>query len=124
MRSRFNGKTIPQEHLEQCYEVWKHVPQEEWVNRFVHSLELLAKNWYAEAELLLDTISWDCLVDIFVLTFSINEVFPALDTAVRLINTKVFDGKETVEYQPDWKEQEANAVECYNLAIDEEHKHS
>ena len=26
VRSRFNGKTSPQEHLEQCYEAWKHVP--------------------------------------------------------------------------------------------------
>ena len=28
--------------------------------------------------------------------------------------------KEIAEYQPDWKEQEANAIECYNLAIDED----
>ena len=54
------------------------------------------------------------------LTFSINEVCPALDVAIRLIHTKVFDDKEIAEYQPDWKEQEANAVECYNLAIDED----
>ena len=28
--------------------------------------------------------------------------------------------KKIAEYQPDWNEQEANAVECYNLAIDED----
>ena len=104
VRSRFNGNTSPQEHLKQCYEAWKHVPCEEWVHRFVHTLEPVAKNWYAEVELRHGTISWDSLVDIFVLTFSINEVFPALDAAVRLIHTKVFDGKETAEYQLDWKE--------------------
>ena len=65
-------------------------------------------------------VSWVSLVDSFVLTFSINEVFPALDAAIRLIHTKVFDDKEIAEYQPDWKEQEANEVECYNLAIDED----
>ena len=43
-----------------------------------------------------------------------------MDVAIRLIHTKVFDDKEIAEYQPDWKEQEANAVECYNLAIDED----
>ena len=43
-----------------------------------------------------------------------------MDAAVRLIHTKVFDDKEIAEYQLDWKEQEANAVECYNLAIDED----
>ena len=77
------------------------MPQEEWVHRFVHTLEPLAKNWYAEAELRRDTVRWDCLVDSFVLTFSTNEVCPALDAAIRLIHTKVFDDQEVVEYRPD-----------------------
>ena len=93
MRSRFNGKTSPQEHLEQCYGSWKHVPREEWVHRFVHTLEPVAKNWYAKVELRHGTVSWDSLVDSFVLAFSINEVCPALDIAIRLIHTKVFDDK-------------------------------
>ena len=54
------------------------------------------------------------------LTFSINEVSPTLEAAVRLIHTKVFDDKEIAEYQPDWKAREANVVECHNLAIDED----
>ena len=103
VRSRFNGKTSPQGNLEQCYEAWKHVPCEEWVHRFVHTLEPIAKNWYAEVELRHGTVSWDSLVDSFVLTFSINEVFPALDASIRLIHTKVFDDKEITEYKPDWK---------------------
>ena len=52
----------------------------------------------AEVELRHGTVSWDCLVDSFVLTFSINEVSPALDTVVRLIHTKLFDDQEIVEY--------------------------
>ena len=101
VRSRFNGKTNPQEHLEQCYEAWKQVPCEECVHRFVHTLEPIAKNWYAELELRHGTVSWVSLVDSFVLTFSINENCPALDAAIRLIHTKVFDDKEIAEYQPD-----------------------
>ena len=54
------------------------------------------------------------------LTFSTNEVCPALDAAIRLIHTKVFDDQEVVEDRPDWQEQEANIVECYTLAIDED----
>ena len=69
---------------------------------------------------MLNTLSWDCLVDSFVLTFSTNEVCPALDAAIRLIHTKVFDDQEVVEYRPDWKAQEDYAVEFYNLAIDED----
>ena len=79
VQSRFDGKTSPQEYLAQCYEAWQHLPQEVWVHSFVHTLEPIAKNWYAEAELHQDTVSWDPLVDSFVLTFSTNEVCPALD---------------------------------------------
>ena len=43
-----------------------------------------------------------------------------MDAAVRLIHTKVFDDQEITEYQLDWKAQESNAVECYNLAIDKD----
>ena len=86
----------------------------------MHTLDPIAKNWYAEVEIRQGTVSWDTLFDSFVLTFSSNEDFPALDTAIRLIHTKVLDDQEIVEYQPDWKAQEANAVECYNLAIDED----
>ena len=120
VQSRFDRKTIPQEYLAQCSEAWQHVPQEVWVHRFVHTLEPIAKNWYAKAQLRRDTISWDCLVDSFVLTFSTNEVCPALDAAIRLVHTKVLDAQEIVKYRPDWMTQEAHAVEYYNLAIDED----
>ena len=59
----------------------------------MHTLEPIAKKWYAEVELHHGTVSWDSLVDSFVLTFSINEVCLALDVAIRLIHTKVFDDK-------------------------------
>ena len=98
MRSKFNGKTSPQEHLKQCYEAWKRVPRDEWVHRFVHTLEPIAKNWYAEVKLHQGTVSWDTLVNNFVLTFSINEIFPALDAAIRVIHTNVFDDQELAEY--------------------------
>ena len=91
VRSRFNGQTKPQMHLKQCYKAWEHVPHAEWVHRFVHTLDPIVKNWYAEVELRQGTVSWDTLVDSFVLTISINEVFPTLDASIRLIHTKVFD---------------------------------
>ena len=86
----------------------------------MHTLGPLAKNWYAEAELRQDTVSWDCLVHSFINTFSTNDVCPALDAAIRIIHTKVFDDQEVLEHQPDWPTQEAHAVEFYNFAIDED----
>ena len=102
VQSKFDGKSSPQEHLAKCYEAWKYVPQDEWAHRFVHTLEPIAKNWYEETELRLDTVSWDCLVHSFIHTFSTNDVCPALDAAIRILHTKVFDDRELVERRPDW----------------------
>ena len=99
VRSRNN----PQEHVARCYDAWKRVPQEGWLHRVVHTLDPIAKNWYAAAELRRDTVSWVCTVDSFVLTFSTNMVCPALDVAIRLTHTKVFDDQEVVESRPDWQ---------------------
>ena len=118
--SKFDGKTCPQDHLSNCYEAWKYIPHDEWVHRFVHTLGPLAKNWYEEAELRRDTVSWDCLVHSFVNTFSTNDVCPALDAAIRVIHTKVFNDQEMTETHPDWATQEAFAVECYNFTVEEE----
>ena len=76
-----------------------------WVPRFLHTLEQIAKKWHAQAELRQDTVSWDPLVDIFVLIVSTNEVCPALDA---------------VKSRPDWTTHTAHAIKYYNLAIDED----
>ena len=73
-----------------------------------------------EAELRHDTVSWDCLVHSFMHTFYTNDVCPALDAAIRIIHTKVFDDQEVVEHRPNWTAQEAHAVECYNFSIDKD----
>ena len=109
VRSKFNGQNSPQEHLKQCYAAWEHVPREEWVHKFVHTLEPIAKNWYTEVELRHGTVSWDDLVDSFMLTFSINEFFPTLDADVRLIHDKAGDDQERTEYQTKEQNQEVSA---------------
>ena len=91
------SRTNPQEHVAWCYDAWKRVPQEEWLHRVVHTLDPIAKNWYAAAELRRDTVSWVCTIDSFVLTFSTNMVCPALDVAIRLTHTKFLDDQESIE---------------------------
>ena len=51
VRSKFNGQNSPQEHLRQSFAVGDNIPREEWVHKFVHTLEPIAQNWYMEAEL-------------------------------------------------------------------------
>ena len=50
-RSNFIGQNSPREHLRQIYTAWDNIPREEWVHKFVHTLEPLAQNRYMEAEL-------------------------------------------------------------------------
>ena len=64
----------------------------------MHNLDPVANNWYAEVKIHRGIVSWDTLIDSFVLTFYTNEVCPALDTAIQLIHTKVFDDQEIAEY--------------------------
>ena len=51
MRSKFTGRNSPQEHWKQSYPAWGNIPREEWVHKFVHTLEPIAQNWYMEAEI-------------------------------------------------------------------------
>ena len=51
VRSKFNGKNSPQEHLRHSYVAWANIPREEWVHKFVHTLDPIAKHWYMEADL-------------------------------------------------------------------------
>ena len=44
VRSRFDGQSRLQEHLEPRYEVWKHIPR--WAHRLVHIRAAVAANWY------------------------------------------------------------------------------
>ena len=48
VRSRFDGQSGLQEHLEHCYEAWKHVPRR--AHRLIHIQAPVAENWYTEVE--------------------------------------------------------------------------
>ena len=48
MRNGFAGQGELQEHLEHCYEAWKHVPRR--AHRIIHLQALVAENWYTEVE--------------------------------------------------------------------------
>ena len=50
-RHNFIGKNGPQTHSRHSYAAWDTIPCEEWVHKFVHTLEPLAQKWYMEAAL-------------------------------------------------------------------------
>lgn len=61
------------------------------------------------------------MIDGFKITFGFESEYPEIDDALEMIRTKVFeDGSLPLYNQPDWEAQLENALECYNLTIDEE----
>ena len=58
-------------------------PCKEWVHKFVHILDPIAKNGHMKVELRHGTVSGDDMVDHFLITFSINKSGLVLDIAFR-----------------------------------------
>ncbi len=60
------------------------------------------------------------MVEGFILTFSFEDDFPIIDTTLHIINNKIFDdGILHVCQQLDWALRMEHALECYNIAIEE-----
>jgi hypothetical protein len=38
------------DHVVHCMTTWRHMPNQEWMHRFIHTLETVPKNWYLEIE--------------------------------------------------------------------------
>ena len=96
---------------------------DEWVHRFIHTLDPVPRNWYTETELRKGTITWPLLIDSFLLTFSFESEYPNIDQALEIIKVKIFEGSTlSVQTQPEWAIQLEDALECYNFATEPEEK--
>ena len=42
----YNGLTDPREHLLTCGYRWSKVPRDVWIQMFVHTLDVIPKEWY------------------------------------------------------------------------------
>jgi hypothetical protein len=49
-QQKYNGKGAPAEHLDKCRELWKMTPPEQWNHHFIHTLEGIPANRYADQE--------------------------------------------------------------------------
>ncbi len=66
---KYNGRDDPRMHLTRWIKAYGEEPQPEWVHLFYHTLEVIQRNWYTEAELRHDTGEWDILCAGFLSTF-------------------------------------------------------
>ena len=48
---KYTGMTNPVEHIEQYRLTWQEYPRQEWVHHFIHTLDMIPRNWYTYVEL-------------------------------------------------------------------------
>jgi hypothetical protein len=68
-----------------CEESWSNVPQEQWVHKFINTLDTTPINWYLQAELCLITIDWKGMTQNFVTTFLFESQYPLVDQALQIV---------------------------------------
>jgi hypothetical protein len=54
---KYDGMGQPREHVGRCIIQQRLVPPEEWPHHFIHTLELIKRNWYIELELHRETVN-------------------------------------------------------------------
>ena len=48
---KYTGLIDHVEHIGHCRNNWKEYPRQEWVHQFIHTLEMIPRNWYTSIEL-------------------------------------------------------------------------
>jgi hypothetical protein len=73
-----------------CKESWSDVPREQWVHKFVNTLDTTPFNSYLHAELYLIIVDWEGMIKNFVTTFLFESEYPSVDQALQIVRQKVF----------------------------------
>jgi hypothetical protein len=42
----YTGRSCPKDHVQSCEEAWRNIPQEQWVHKFINTLDTTPINWY------------------------------------------------------------------------------
>ena len=116
-QQKYTGQSDPKSHIQTCEQNWSDIPEDEWVHRFIHTLDTIPRNWYTETELRKGTTTWPLMIDNFLLTFAFESEYPSVYQALQVIKSKIFEDCTISESaQPEWAIQLKEALECYNFA--------
>jgi len=67
---KYTGMSDLKYHVAQCMTTWKEVLNQEWMQRFIHMLEEVPRNWYSVLEVCRGTTNWEELIQNFKVTFT------------------------------------------------------
>jgi 23S rRNA A2030 N6-methylase RlmJ len=72
-----------------CEEAWSNIPQEQWVHKFIKTLDTMPINWYLQVELRLTSSEWHGMTQNFIATFLFESPYPIVDQALQVVRWKV-----------------------------------
>jgi hypothetical protein len=120
---RYTCQSYSKDHVRGCEEAWSNIPQEQWVHKFINTLDTTPINWYLQEELCLTTANWKGMTQNFVATFLFECQHPLLDQALQVVRQKVFEEAPSfpVEQEEDeWTAPLQKLQGCYNINADED----
>jgi hypothetical protein len=106
-----------------CEEAWSNILQEQWVHKFINTLETTPINWYIQVELCLTTSDWYGMTQKFVATFSFERQYPSVDQALQVVRHKIFEEEPNLPIEQEEYEQTEPLQKlqgCYNINVGED----
>jgi hypothetical protein len=106
-----------------CEESWSNILQEQWVKKFINTLDTTPINWYLQAELCLITTDWEGMTQNFVITFLFESQYPIVDQALQIVRQKVFEEAPSLpleQEEDEWTTPLQKLQGCYNINADED----
>ena len=88
---RYKGRSCPKDHVRSYEEAWSDILQEQWVHKFINTLDTIPINWYLQAELCLITMDWEGMTQNFITTFLFESQFSSVDQELQIVRQKIFE---------------------------------
>jgi hypothetical protein len=120
---QYTGQSCPKNHVKSCEEAWSDIPKEQWVHKFINTLDTTPINWYLQEELCLATTNWYGMTQNFIATFLFEIQYPTIDQALQIIRQKVFEEVSNLpleQEEDEWIAPLQRLQDFYNINVDED----
>jgi hypothetical protein len=77
--------------MRSCEEARGNTPKEQWVHKFVNTLDTTPINWYHQEELRLITTDWYGMTHNFIAMFLFEIQYPTVDQDLQTLRQKVLE---------------------------------
>ena len=104
-------------------EAWNNIPQEQWVHKFINTLDMTPINWYLQVELWLITTDWEGMTLNFLTSFLFESQFPSVYKELQIVRKKIFEEASSLPLEKEkgeWTTPLQKLQGCYNINADED----